>query len=97
MRRKFVIAHLCMIVIIALVSICHAANDAPTYDAAIEKLASYRERTEVENALEGFSDIKSDYGNVSLLRMYAEAIWSGIIIVQSQNSPRCDRIRTTGR
>ena len=74
MRRKPFIAHICMVVIITLGSICHAANDAPTYDAAIEKLASYRERAEVENALEGFSDIKSDYGNVSLLRMYAEAI-----------------------
>lgn len=53
---------------------CFAANDAPTYDAAIEKLANYKDRSEVEDAIEGFADIKSDYGNVSLLRMYAEAI-----------------------
>lgn len=55
-------------------AICYAANDGPIYDAAIEKLANYRERIEVESAISGFAEIKSNYGNASLFRMYAEAI-----------------------
>ena len=62
------------VVVIVFGGYCFATNDAPTFDAALEKLANYKDRGEVEAAMEGFEDIKSDYGNVSMFRMYAEAI-----------------------
>ena len=71
------IKHLIIVVVCAailLANLCFAENAAPIYDAAIGKLANYRDRSDVEGALEGFSDIKSDYGKVSLLKLYTEAI-----------------------
>ena len=70
--KRLIIVVVCAAILLA--NLCYAENAAPIYDAAIGKLANYRDRSDVESALEGFSDIKSDYGKVALLKLYTEAI-----------------------
>ena len=70
--KRLIMAIVCAVIL--LTNRCCAENAAPIYNAAIGKLENYRDKADVESALEGFSDIKSDYGKVSLLILYAEAI-----------------------